>query len=216
MLNKINYKSTDDKVRIRSQKELEVRKNEFLKICGALDNLKIRYFLLGGVLLGAIRNNDFIPWDWDVEICVYSDEVITKVDNLLSELDNLGLVVIKYNKEPSIFKIDLLGKLPKATTKYTVMGWNHDKIKGVFWRKTLKIPEHFINDMKKIEFFNKLHLAPYPPEEYLVHQYGNWKTPLQTSNKFEYLTKKYYGKNNVRDFFEKIFNFIKRRVRKLK
>ena len=48
-------KSNDNKVRIRSHDELEIRKYEFLKICEILDNLKIKYFLLGGVLLGAIE-----------------------------------------------------------------------------------------------------------------------------------------------------------------
>ena len=70
-----------NKVRIRTEKELQVRKNEFLKICNILDSLNINYFLQTGILLGAIRNNGFIPWDWDVEISVYSEEVIGKISH---------------------------------------------------------------------------------------------------------------------------------------
>ena len=69
-------KSTDHKVRIRSKEELEIRKSEFLYLCKILDNLQIKYFLLGGVLLGAIREKQFIAWDWDVEICVNNNEII--------------------------------------------------------------------------------------------------------------------------------------------
>ena len=57
-MNKI-YKSIDHKVRIRSHNELEVRKYEFLEICEILNKLGVKYFLLGGILLGAIRNKKF-------------------------------------------------------------------------------------------------------------------------------------------------------------
>ena len=204
----------DNKVRIRNQEELDTRRHEFLEVCKILDNLKIRYFLLGGVLLGAIRNNDFIAWDWDVEICVYSDEVIKKIGPLLSMIDASEFSIIKYNKKLSEFKIDLLGKFPKEVTKYTIMGWNYNKKKRIFWRKTLKIPEHFLNNMSKIELFNKLHFAPYPPKEYLAHQYGDWQKPMQTSNKKKYLTKKYYGRNILSKIINKVSNFIKRSLKK--
>jgi phosphorylcholine metabolism protein LicD len=216
MTYQISDKLLDNKVRIRNQEELDTRKSEFLEICKILDSLEIRYFLLGGVLLGAIRNKGFIPWDWDVEICVYSDEVIKKIDPLLSVIAASKFSIIKYNKKLSEFKIDLLGGLPKEVTKYTIMGWVHNKKKRIFWRKTLKIPEHFLNNMVKIELFNKFHFAPYPPKEYLTHQYGDWQIPMQTSNKKKYLTKKYYGRNVLKDFVEKVLNFIKRFMKKFK
>ena len=50
----------DPKVRDRTNKELLVRKKEFLKICDILDKLKMNFFLQKVVLLGAIRNDNFI------------------------------------------------------------------------------------------------------------------------------------------------------------
>ena len=215
---KIN-KSNNDKVRIRSPEELETRKNEFLKICEILENLKIKYFLVGGVLLGAIRNNGFIPWDWDVEICVHSDEVLPKIDTLLSVITNSNFSILKYDKNLLGLKIDFLGKLPKTVTKYTIMGWSHDKNINIFFRKTpthsLKIPDHFMINMKKIRLFDRFFFAPHPVDEYLTHMYGDWKTPIQTSNKKEYLSKKYYSKNVVRDFIVKIINILKKYLKKL-
>ena len=76
----------DLKVRDRTKEELSVRKSEFLKICDVLDNLNINYFLQTGILLGAIRDNDLIKWDWDIEISVFSNEFISKIDSVAKEL----------------------------------------------------------------------------------------------------------------------------------
>ena len=122
----------DNKIRLRTKEELEVRKNEFIKICNLLDKLEIKYFLAAGTLLGAIRHKGFIPWDWDVELSVYSVEVEKKLDELVTEIKNSGFTIEKYYRELSRLKIDFIGKLPKETTGYTIQGWNHNKEKKYF------------------------------------------------------------------------------------
>ena len=89
MLNRFfnkNLESNDPKVRIRTKEELQIRRYELLKICEILDKLNIRYFLQGGLLLGAIRHNDFIPWDWDTELGVFTNEVSPKIELLINEI----------------------------------------------------------------------------------------------------------------------------------
>ena len=200
----------DEKVRMRTAEELEVRKFEFLKICNLLDKLEIRYFLQGGVLLGAIRHNGFIPWDWDAELSVFTDEVYEKMDLLIKEIKSSGFVIEYFSKELSILKIDFVGDLPKDVTRYTIMGWRHNKKEKIFWRKQYKIPDHFLINMKKIKLFDKYHFAHYPPKKYLEYQYGDWKKPLQTSNKYIYMRKEYSGMNFIIDTFKKIIKkFVK-------
>jgi hypothetical protein len=205
-----NFVNYDSKVRVRTKKELQIRKKEFLKICKILDKLNIRYFLHTGILLGAIRHKGFIPWDWDVELSVYADDIVKKINVLIDEINSSGFNIEKNNKELSMPKIDFIGKLPKETTKYTILGWNHDKKKKFFWRTTFKIPEHFIVNMKKIKLFDRYHFAPYPVEKYLEYQYGNWRKPIQSSNKYRYMRKEYSGKNVIKDFYQKIENTIKK------
>jgi hypothetical protein len=207
-MKKKNLNYFDNKVRIRTKEELQIRKYEFLKICSILDKLKIKYFLQTGILLGAIRDNDLIPWDWDVELSVFSDDVIKKFDLLIQEIDNSGFSVERYLKESASLKIDFVGKLPEETTGYTIKGWNHDKNGKFFWRRTYKIPEYFLLSMQKIYFFEKYHYAPNPLEKFLEYQYGDWKKPLKTSNKNKYMTNKYSGINIPKYLFKLTKNNI--------
>jgi len=210
-----NLINSDNKSRLRSTEELSIRKKEFLKICDILDQLNIKYYLQTGILLGAIRNNDLIPWDWDVEFSVFSIDLKPKLFELQSKLQNSEFNIIKIEKELNSIKIDFYGKLPSYTTSYTIYGWSHDKKKKIFWRKKFKVPEHFILNMKKINFFERSHYAPYPPEKYLEYQYGNWKKPLQTSNKHLYMRKEYSGKNKLYDFLDFFLNYVKKFILKL-
>ena len=207
MLNRFfnkNLESNDPKVRIRTKEELQIRRYELLKICEILDKLNIRYFLQGGLLLGAMRHNDFVPWDWDAELSVFTNEVSPKIELLINEIILSGFTIKKHVDELSRLKIDFIGKLPGDVTIYTIMAWNHDKKKKIFWRNKFKIPDHFLINMKKIKLFDRYHLVQTPPEKFLEHQYGDWKKPIQTSNKYIYLNKGYSGMNFTMDTIKKV------------
>ena len=44
---------------------------EFIKVC---DKLGLKYYALGGTLLGVVRHNGFIPWDDDIDIGMFRDD----------------------------------------------------------------------------------------------------------------------------------------------
>ena len=100
-----------NKIRIRSKYELEIRKKEFLESCRILEKLKINYFLVSGILLGAVRDNKLISWDWDIELSLFSDVLEKKLSVIENELIKKKFTIIKINRKKNQLKIDYFSKI---------------------------------------------------------------------------------------------------------
>ena len=186
-----------NKIRIRSKYELQIRKKEFLESCKILEKLKINYFLVSGVLLGGIRDNKLISWDWDVELSVFSNVLEKKLNIIKNELKKKKFTIIKVNRKKNQIKIDYFGKLDPSVTHYSIEGWSYSKKRKVFWRNSYQIPEKFLKKFSKVKFFGKYFNCPNNPEKFLEFLYGDWKKPLRTFNKNEYISKDYINRKRL-------------------
>lgn len=202
-----------DKIRIRNKEELLNRKKNFLKIVDILEKKNVNFFLQGGVLLGARREQNFIKWDWDIEISLFSEELIDKFELLIGDLEKNNYTIQNHNKTSYTPKISFINKKDKSTS-YSLIGWKHNKLLKCFTRKKFMIPEKFLIEFDKIEFLGKKFNCPKPIDQYLEHHYGNWKKPLMSSNKQEYLNKNFYkNKENFFDMMYKLCDFLKRYIK---
>ena len=199
----------EDKIRIRTPEELDDRKNRFLEICKILEDLDITYFLLGGVLLGARRDNSFIEWDWDVEICVFNEEFNNKFEQILQKLLEYDFKIAKCRKNNFDSKIDVSKNFSKDVTSYTIMGWSLDKSKNRYFRNRISFPGYFLKTFGTIEFLGKKFNTPSPLDEYLSFQYDDWKIKKRTADKEKYMTNKYFKRDNF------IYKFLKKLVSKI-
>ena len=185
------------KLATRSESQLQTRRKNFREIVDILDNLKINFFLEGGVLLGAIREKDFIKWDWDVEIAILSDEFLKKFDVILENLKQSEFIIINYNKNFHHLKINFYKNDTSDITSFSLFGWSYNRYIKSFVRKDIKIPEKYLTNMKKINFLDRSVYTPTPVKEYLEYKYGDWMTPLKSSEKTVYLAKGHYKKNSL-------------------
>ena len=193
----------ENKIRIRTSEELKDRKERFLEICKILEELDITYFLLGGVLLGARRDNSFIEWDWDVEICVFNNEFNSNFEKILEKLLEFNFNIWNCRKKNFDSKIDIYKNYSKDVTFYTIMGWSLNQTENKYFRNKISFPDHFLKKFGTIEFYGKKFNTPYPLDEYLSYQYGDWKNRKRTSDKERYMTSKYYKRDNF------IYKFLK-------
>ena len=199
-----------NKTRDRSSEELLIRKNEFLKICDVLNELNINYFLQTGVLLGAVREQNFVKWDWGVDISVFTDEFFNKIDPLTELLKKAGFKILDVKKNKNDFKVYFMGECPIDVTGYTVFAWNYSKIKDVYWRKDYSVPSKFLKNFSTVNLFGRKFKCPSPPEEYLTYAYGNWRKPIRTSDKSLYNSDAYMNKKI--SFLRNFINKIKKKI----
>ena len=62
------------KIRERTSEELFLRKKGLFEIKKIFDKKNIPFFIWGGLLLGIKRDNNFIKWDWDVELGLFEKD----------------------------------------------------------------------------------------------------------------------------------------------
>ena len=200
----------NNKIRIRTAEELDDRKKCFLEICEFLDELHLTYFLIGGVLLGAKRDNKFIEWDWDVEINLFIEDLNDNFDKILIKLLDKNFQIDSCRKTVTDSKINFFKNFSKEATGYTLNAWSHDKINKRYFRNKISFPDHFLEKFEIIEFYEKKFNAPNPIAEYLTYQFGDWQIRKRTDDKTIYMTSKFYKRDNF------IVIFVKSMIKRLK
>ena len=119
----------------------------FIDICNKYD---IKYWAIGGTLIGAIRHSGWIPWDGDLDIGMMREDFNKFKSVIDNELNNN-----KFNKK-YIFekKYDFLYKLRDPSIVYLKTEW------GANWDNDLGLQlDIFINEIDK----NKKHITGIGP-----------------------------------------------------
>tara|TARA_B100001540_G_scaffold293321_1_gene292344 strand:+ start:1222 stop:1854 length:633 start_codon:yes stop_codon:yes gene_type:complete len=176
----------------------ENSRENLLILRNILIKTQIRWGLLFGTLLGAVREGDFIEWDIDTDIFVFDEDKQDLLDTI-KELQDHGFKVIRFNDKKSILSIE---------RKNDYIDFYFFK-KSYFGRKCEKyfIPKKFFINLTEIEFFNKNFPTFSRVKEYLEFQYGKtWNIKIKdayaTGNVFTF-------KEILKKIFPKLFQIYK-------
>jgi hypothetical protein len=140
-----------------------------------LDQHGVVFFLGSGTCLGVVRENQFVPWDDEMDVASViglhglNEETIERVIATFTEnghyahvgrsFRNVGISVVK-----SSIRLD-----------WTCFHIINDHI---YQYPGIKTPIRLFTQLKEINFIGEKFLVPNPPEEYLRIKYGpDWKIP---------------------------------------
>lgn len=130
----------------------------------------IRFFLISGVLLGCIRENDILGHDKDIDVGVEED---VSFERLRAALESSPRFLVKpVRTEHAVFARHLNGVDVDVFRHVTTDGRTyHQGVKVRWWNTPF--------DLTPRTFLGREHLIPSDPERYLDENYGDWRTPVR-------------------------------------
>ncbi|RUS79979.1 hypothetical protein EGW08_012244 [Elysia chlorotica] len=149
-------------------------------VFSVLEKCDVRYWLEGGSLLGAVRLGDIIPWDYDVDIGIYKEDIV-KCRHLRHASEG---------SEPFVDDQDFLWERASEgdflRVQYSEINHLHVDIfpfyskNGVMtkdsWfathRQDVEFSEKFLKPLTKINFTGTLVSAPNNVKKFLEYKFG--------------------------------------------
>lgn len=135
-----------------------------------MDKHRIRYGLMYGSLLGAVRDGGFIPWDEDVDIFVLEEDR-EKVINALFDFEAIGLKVAREEYNAQLISVIR----------------NEEYIDMYFFKRTFNgkrrscdyaVSAHHLENQETLEFLGMDFFIPHDAKKLLTTLYGNdWHIP---------------------------------------
>lgn len=196
-----------NKIRIRSNEELKIQNIGLIELSKILKTENVLHFITGGTLLGAIREKNFIKWDWDVEITILTDQIFINRKNLNKAFLRSGFKISKFIDKYDSLKWELI----KYDCTYELVGFYEEGEWMYRLGKGMKVPSYLFKKQSNLFFLGNNYQTVSDPIKYLEFCYGDWQTPKRTSDKRKYLNFSHVPKLKLYNiFFQKLKNFFNR------
>jgi len=143
-----------------------------------LDEAGVRYWLEGGSLLGAMRAADILPWDYDVDIGIFREDIgrcpwLVRAHSQ-PVIDNDGFVWEKA-PEGDFFRVQFSRVNHLHVDIFPFYQRNSTMTKDTWFpthKQDREFPEHFLHPMASIEFIGQKVPAPNNIRDFLEFKFG--------------------------------------------
>lgn len=143
-----------------------------------LDEAGVRYWLEGGSLLGAMRAADILPWDYDVDIGVFREDIdrcpLLARARIQPVVDDGGFVWEKAG-EGDFFRVQFSHINHLHVDIFPFYQRNSTMTKDTWFathKQDREFPEHFLHPMASIEFIGQKVPAPNNIRDFLEFKFG--------------------------------------------
>ena len=179
---------------IRTEEELNLQLKHLIEIKKVHEKYNIRMRLSAGTLLGAVREKDFIKWDWNVSVESFHEEFFPHFENICSDFEALGYKIKKRVKKGYV-AVNIF----KDGIKFVIEACKLSEDGKYRTLPMYKWPSKFFKDLEAVELRGEKFLAPKNPEKFLEWYYGaDWQTPKMIGHRSEVITKECYRNKQER------------------
>lgn len=156
--------------------DLAVAGDNLLAATGALEALGLKWYLMFGTLLGAVREKGFIPHDSDTDIGVFED-FVQRYDEVASAFKALGFEALKRDEVRGVYAFSRKGEY---------IDFYHSRLRRNGWRRRVwdvessYVPFACLSELGEVDFLGRSMPAPRQAERVLRILYGRrWRVPLR-------------------------------------
>ena len=158
--------------------DIPISTSNLLTVKNVFDKHGIKFCLLFGTLLGAIRDSNFISHDTDTDICIL-DHDLTPLSHALSELLSQDFEIIRC-KHPGDL-ITIMRKDEYIDIGVLSPGTDESKRNYLSYQNN-RIYDLAFNNLTYYDFLGTKFLVPTNYTQHLINWYGSsWRRPLKNS-----------------------------------
>lgn len=182
--------------------DANIAKSNLLLFNNIAKSHNFKFVLFFGTLLGAIREQNFIKNDTDVDIMSKDEEELL---NMIPKLQEEGFLFIRhYEGEKRV----LYSFLRQGV--YIDVDIVRNAGKNKYYLAGAKIPSSFVDDLKVINFIGESFFIPQEYEKILIMLYGkDWRIPQNKAAYFPFILRRDYMQILIHMIPKKFRNFIK-------
>lgn len=152
-----------------------------LAVKKVLDEHHIPFMPVFGTLLGIIRQNDFIPYDKDIDLCIWEKDREAFVE-IIPELEKAG-IRFACCVEPEIYTFEY------GTANcdfYVILPAPNPYTKWMYQLQIHYISKEFFQATEKVDFLGTQFDVPANPKRLLKYWYGRtWKVPMDKKGDYD-------------------------------